>query len=42
MKLSEVVEILGAKVLAGEDALDTEVASACGCDPCNTSRFQRL
>lgn len=32
MKLSEVVEILGAKVLTGEDCLDTEVASACGCD----------
>ena len=32
MKLSEVVEILGAKVLTGEDYLDTEVASACGCD----------
>ncbi|MDO5479202.1 MAG: DRTGG domain-containing protein [Clostridia bacterium] len=32
MKLSEVVEILGAKVLTGEDALDIEVSSACGCD----------
>lgn len=32
VKLSEVVEILGAKVLTGEDYLDTEVASACGCD----------
>ncbi len=32
MKLSEVVKILDAKVLTGEDSLDIEVASACGCD----------
>ena len=32
MKLSEVKEILGARVLAGEDLLDHEVNSACGSD----------
>ncbi len=32
MKLSEVKEILSAKVLAGEDILDHEVNSACGSD----------
>ncbi len=32
MKLSEVREILDAKVLAGEDLLDHEVNSACGSD----------
>lgn len=32
MKLSEVVEILNAKVLAGADELEGEVVSACGCD----------
>ena len=32
MKLNEVVEILGAKVLTGEENLNLEVASACGCD----------
>ncbi len=32
MKLSEVKEILNAKVLTGEDMLDAEVNSACGCD----------
>ena len=32
MKLSEVVKILDANVLTGEDSLDIEVASACGCD----------
>ena len=32
MKLSEVKDILHAKVLAGEDMLDNEVKSACGSD----------
>ena len=32
MKLSEVKEILDAKVLTGEEFLDKEVNSACGCD----------
>lgn len=32
MKLSEIVKILDAKVLCGEDKLDTEVKSAYGCD----------
>lgn len=32
MKLSEVKEILNAKVLTGEEFLDKEVNSACGCD----------
>lgn len=32
MKLSEVKEILNAKVLTGEDLLDQEVHSACGSD----------
>lgn len=32
MKLAEVVKILKAEVLTGEDNLDLEVASACGCD----------
>lgn len=32
MKLSKVAEVLEAKVLAGEDYLDTEVTSAFGCD----------
>lgn len=32
MKLKEIIEIIGAKVLIGEDKLDTEVFSAYGCD----------
>lgn len=32
MKLSEVKEILNAKVLTGEEFMDKEVNSACGCD----------
>ena len=32
MKLSEVKEVLGAKVLCGEEFLDRDVKSACGCD----------
>lgn len=32
MKLSEVKEILNARVLTGEEVLDAEVNSACGCD----------
>lgn len=32
MKLETVKEILGAKILTGEDMLDTDVNSACGCD----------
>ncbi len=32
MKLSQVREILDAKVLTGEEFLDKEVNSACGCD----------
>lgn len=32
MKLQEVKDILKAKVLTGEDRLDDEVYSACGCD----------
>lgn len=32
MKLKEVKEILGAEVLCGEEKLETEVLSACGCD----------
>ena len=32
MKLSKVKEILDAKVLTGEEFLDKEVNSACGCD----------
>ncbi len=32
MKLSEVKELLNAKVYTGEDLLDTEVNSACGSD----------
>lgn len=32
MKLSEVRDILGAKVLSGDNRLDSEVTSACGCD----------
>ncbi len=32
MKLSSVVNILQANVLSGEDALEGEVVSACGCD----------
>lgn len=32
MKLSEVCEILDAKVLTGGELMDTEVNSACGCD----------
>lgn len=32
MKLSKVKEILEAQMLTGEDFLDREVLSACGCD----------
>lgn len=32
MKISEIVDLLGAKVLCGEDKLDGIVHSACGCD----------
>ncbi len=32
MKLSEVRDILGAKVLTGEEFMDNEINSACGCD----------
>jgi len=32
MKLTEVKEILGAEVLTGEEFLDKDVNSACGCD----------
>ena len=32
MKISELKEFLEAKVLCGEDDLDREVHSACGCD----------
>lgn len=32
MKIEKVVELLNAKVLCGEDKLDGEVHSACGCD----------
>ena len=32
MKIKTIVELLNAKVLCGEDHLDGEVHSACGCD----------
>ena len=32
MKLQQVMELLDAKILCGEDKLDMEVNSACGCD----------
>ena len=32
MKIGRVAELLDAKVLCGEDKLDKEVHSACGCD----------
>ena len=32
MKLSEIKEILNAKVYTGEEFLDKEIKSACGCD----------
>ena len=32
MKISEVKELLEAQVLVGEDQLDEDVCSACGCD----------
>ncbi len=32
MKIKTIVELLNAKVLCGEDKLDGEVHSACGCD----------
>ena len=32
MKICKVVELLGAKVLCGQDKLEAEVHSACGCD----------
>lgn len=32
MKISEIVDLLGATVLCGEDKLDGDVHSACGCD----------
>ncbi len=32
MKISKIVELLDAQVVCGEDMLDDEVHSACGCD----------
>ncbi len=32
MKIKEMVELLSAEVLCGDDMLDTEIKSACGCD----------
>jgi len=32
LKLKQVQELLNAKILCGEDKLETEVNSACGCD----------
>lgn len=32
MKISKVIELLDAKVLCGDDKVETEVHSACGCD----------
>lgn len=32
MKISEIQELLKARLYAGEDLLDVEVCSACGCD----------
>lgn len=32
MKIKEIVELLNAKVLCGEDKIEGEVHSACGCD----------
>ena len=32
MKISEIAELLNARVLCGEDELDRDVKSACGCD----------
>ena len=32
MKIKEIVELLSAKVLCGEDKIEGEVHSACGCD----------
>jgi len=32
MKITTIVELLNAKVLCGEELLDGEVCSACGCD----------
>lgn len=32
MKLSDVKKVVSAKVLCGEERLDTEVQTACGCD----------
>ena len=32
MKISEIAKLLDAEVLCGEDKLDCEVKSACGCD----------
>ena len=32
MKITKIVELLGADVLCGEDMLEGEVCSACGCD----------
>ncbi len=32
MKIREIVELLDAKILCGEEHLDGEVCSACGCD----------
>lgn len=32
MKLSEVKKMLSAEILTGNDKMDTEVLSACGCD----------
>ncbi|MBE6531249.1 MAG: hypothetical protein E7679_04060 [Ruminococcaceae bacterium] len=32
MKIKEIVELLNAKILCGEDKIEGEVHSACGCD----------
>lgn len=32
MKISKIVELLGAEVICGEDRLEEEVHNACGCD----------
>ncbi|MBE6686636.1 MAG: hypothetical protein E7591_05325 [Ruminococcaceae bacterium] len=32
MKISKIVELLGAEVVCGEDKLEDEVHTACGCD----------
>ncbi|MBQ3100985.1 MAG: hypothetical protein IJC50_08350 [Clostridia bacterium] len=32
MKINDIVKLLSAKIICGEEMLDTEVHSACGCD----------